>query len=57
LNGSFYKWVVPPAHDSRYRGESFYLKQRGYQVNYIEFEGEHEIAAFISARAVEWFKR
>ncbi len=33
------------------------LKQQGYEVNYLEFEGEHEIPGFISAGAIEWFRR
>lgn len=31
------------------------LKRQGYQVNYHEFEGGHEIPAWISASAVKWF--
>lgn len=31
------------------------LKQNGLNVNYIEFDGEHEIPFNIKKRAVEWF--
>ncbi|RNI29200.1 alpha/beta hydrolase [Rufibacter latericius] len=31
------------------------LKRQGLQVNYLEFDGEHEIPANVSLAAIEWF--
>jgi phospholipase/carboxylesterase len=33
------------------------LKRHGYDVNYVEFQGEHEIPPFVSASAVEWLQK
>lgn len=33
------------------------LRARGYAVEYIEFEGGHEVPASITTQALEWFLR
>lgn len=36
--------------------DACYLKQQGYAVTYVQFNGGHEVPATIASDAIQWFQ-
>ena len=36
--------------------DACYLKQQGYAVTYVQFNGGHEVPATVAGNAIQWFQ-
>ena len=52
-------WLLSPGSrrmSSNAVQDACYLKQQGYAVTYVQFNGGHEVPATVASSAIQWFQ-